>query len=167
MSDVIDGKNAEVGQVAMADIATMTGLEFMQGLVERKLPAPSISRTLNFGATQAERGSVTFTGTPTAEHLNPMGTVHGGWVSALMDSALGCAGQTLCEKGYASTSVDLKVNFVRPITPAVGRLICEANVVHPGRTLVTVDARVVGENDGKLYAHGSQVVMIFKLPTAG
>ena len=164
MSHTIDGEeNVEVGNVAMKDIATMSGVEFLSKLTDRSLPAPPISRHMNIRATDVERGRVVFKGTPGAEHLNPMGTVHGGWVSTLLDSALGCAGQTLCEKGYGSTSVDLSVNFVRPIMPTTGRLVCEAKVIHPGRQLATVEARVTGEEDGKLYAHGSQTVLIFPI----
>ena len=161
----IDGEEVRaVGNVAMDEIAGMSGLEFLRGLVEQRFPAPPISRVMNFRATEVERGRVVFAGTPTSDHLNPMGIVHGGWVSTLLDSALGCAGQTLCERGYGSTSVDLRVNYTRAIRPEVGRLVCEAKVVHPGRQLATVEARVTGEADGKLYAHGSQTVLIFKIP---
>ena len=161
----IDGEDVRaVGNVAMDEIAGTSGLEFLRGLVEQRFPAPPISRVMNFRATEVERGRVVFAGTPTGDHLNPMGIVHGGWVSTLLDSALGCAGQTLCERGYGSTSVDLRVNYTRAIRPEVGRLVCEAKVVHPGRQLATVEARVTGEADGKLYAHGSQTVLIFKIP---
>ena len=160
----IDGETVrKVGNVRMDEIATMSGLEFLTGLVEQRFPAPPISRVMNFRATEVERGRVVFAGTPMGEHLNPMGIVHGGWVSTLLDSALGCAGQTLCEAGYGSTSVDLRVNYTRAIRPETGRLVCEANVVHPGRQLATVEARVTGERDGKLYAHGSQTVLIFEI----
>ena len=163
MNDLPEFEGREVGNVSPERIAAMSGLEFMLGMIRGDLPAPPISRHNNIAMTEAERGRCVFVGTPTAEHLNPMGTVHGGWVSALLDSALGCAGQTLCEAGQGSTSVDLKVNFVRPITPRTGRLVCEANVVHPGRQLVTVEARVTGEGDGKLYAHGAQTVFVFAM----
>ena len=166
-AETIDGREAgEVGNVPLEEIARMSGEEFLRKLVARELPAPPISRHMNFAAVEAERGRVVFAGTPSAKHLNPMGVVHGGWVSTLLDSALGCAGQTLCEPGYGSTSVDLRVNFTRPITPKTGRLVCEAKVVHPGRQLATVEARVTGEADGKLYAHGSQTVLIFRIPAA-
>ena len=164
MSETIDGETVGgVGNVAMEDIAELSGLEFIQGLRDRRFPAPPISKTLNFVLREAEPGRVVFAGTPRDDHLNPMGIVHGGWVSTLLDSALGCAGQTLAPKGMGSTSVDLKVNYTRPITPRTGRLVCEANVIHPGRQLATVEARVTGEADGKLYAHGEQVVTFFPI----
>lgn len=164
MTETIDGREVHaVGNVPLHEIARMSGEEFLAKLASQDLPAPPISRHMNLGAVEVSRGRVVFTGTPTADHLNPMGTVHGGWVATLLDSALGCAGQTLCEAGYGSTSVDLRVNFTRPITPKTGRLVCEAKVVHPGRQLATVEARVTGEADGKLYAHGSQTVLIFEI----
>lgn len=156
-------EGAGVGNVPVEEIATMSGLEFIQGLVDGRLPAAPISAVMNFSPREAERGRVVFVGTPSSEHLNPMGTVHGGWVSTLLDSALGCAGQTLAPKGHGSTSVDLKVNYTRPITPSTGALVCEATVIHPGRTLATVQARVTGERDGKLYAHGEQIVTFFPI----
>lgn len=151
------------GTVEVEDIRSLSGIEFLQGIVDGRFPAPSMGGALQFRLIEVGEGLAVFTGVPTANYLNPMGTVHGGYAATLLDSALGCCVQTLCPAGYASTSVELKVNFVRPITPDSGRLICRGMVVHPGRQLATCEARLVGEN-GKLYAHGTQTCSIFKLP---
>ena len=163
--ELLDGRPvpAGFGKVSLPDIANLSGLEFLQGILDGKFPAPTMGRALQFRLLEVGEGLAVFTGVPTADSLNPMGTVHGGYAATLLDSALGCCVQTLCPAGYASTSVELKVNFVRPITPEVGRLICRGTVVHPGRQIATCEARLVGEN-GKLYAHGSQTCSIFKLP---
>jgi len=161
----IDGTEvpAGTGIVDQATISTLSGVEFLQGMMDDKFPVAPISQVMNLRLTEVKKGQAVFTATPTQQHLNPMGVVHGGFMATLLDSALGCAGQTLCEKGWASTSVELKVNFVRPVLPSTGRLICEANVVHPGRQLATVEAKIVGEADGKLYAHGTQTVSLFRI----
>ena len=162
MSADADGAK-DLGLAPMEEIAGLTGLEFLQGIVDGKYAQPGMGKTLNFRMVEVSKGIAIFEGHPGKAHLNPMGTVHGGYVSTLLDSALGCAAQTLCDRGFASTSVDLKVNMVRPIFPDTGRLICRAEIVHPGRQLTTVEGRVTDEN-GKLYAHGSQTCFVFKLP---
>ena len=151
------------GTVEHKEIAALSGLEFLKGIVEGRFCAPEMSRVLQFRLIEAGEGFCTFTGVPRAEYLNPMGTVHGGYAATLLDSALGCCVHTVCAPGFASTSVELKVNFVRPISPQTGRVYARARVVHPGRQLATAEARLEGEN-GKLYAHGTQTCSIFKIP---
>jgi len=111
---------------------------------------------------EASEGECVFKCFPGIEHLNPLGTVHGGYIATVMDSALACAVQTLCPVGYASTSIDLKLNFVRPLLAGSGPLFARAKVVHPGRQIATAEGRLEDAN-GKLYAHGNQACSIFKI----
>ncbi|MEP1205868.1 MAG: PaaI family thioesterase [Rhizobiaceae bacterium] len=163
--EMLDGQPALAGfgVVDVAEVRKISGLEFLQGIRDCKFPAPTISRAMNMRLTEAEEGLVSFSATPGADYLNPLGVVHGGFMATMLDSALGCCVHTLCPAGFASTSIDLKVNFVRPVTPDTGRLIATAKVVHPGRQIATCEGRLVDEQ-GKLYAHGSQACSIFKLP---
>ena len=147
----------------MAKIRTLSGLDYLKGIVEGTFPAPTIGRALQFRLCEVSEGVAVFTGVPTDDYLNPIGTVHGGYSATLLDSALACAVHSLCPVGYASTSVELKVNFVRAISPSTGRLYCRGTVIHPGRQLATSEAKLTDEN-GKLYAHGTQTCSIFKLP---
>ena len=165
MVEMVDGAEAArgFGMTDLAVIREMSGLEFLRGILEGKYPAPTISRAMNMRMLEIEEGKVAFCGTPGGDYCNPMGTVHGGYMATLLDSALGCCIHTLCAPGYASTSIDLKVNFVRPVFPHTGRLTARAHVVHPGRQIATTEARVTDDN-GKLYAHGSQACSIFKIP---
>ncbi|MCJ8311185.1 MAG: PaaI family thioesterase [Hyphomicrobiales bacterium] len=166
MSEMMDGVRAEAG-FGLSDpavIREMSGLEYLRGILEGRFPAPTISRAMNMRMLEIEEGKVAFCGTPGPDYCNPMGTVHGGYMATLLDSALGCCIHSTCAPGYASTSIDLKVNFVRPVFPHTGRLIARAHVVHPGRQIATTEARLTDEN-GKLYAHGSQACSIFKIPT--
>ena len=105
-------------------------LDYLCGMLEGQFPAPTISRAMNIRMLEMEEGKVAFCGTPGSDYLNPMGTVHGGYMATLLDSVLGCCVHTTCPAGYASTSINLKVNFVRAVFPRTGRLIARAHVVH-------------------------------------
>ena len=145
------------------DFAHLSGLDYITGIREGRFPAPTIGRTMGFMMHEVEEGRVVFTGMPGEDVMNPIGTVHGGWAATILDSALACAVHTICPVGFASTSVNLQVSFVRPILPTTGRVFCEGKVVHPGRQLATAEARLTDEA-GKLYATGTQTCSLFKIP---
>ncbi|MGH3313123.1 MAG: PaaI family thioesterase, partial [Streptomyces sp.] len=106
-------------------------------------------------------GSAVFEG-KTGEYLcNPMGTVHGGYLSTLLDSALGSAVLSRLPAGLAYTTAQLNVNLIRPVTPHTGTLRATAAAVHVGRTLGTAEAKLTGADDGKLYAHATATCAIF------
>ena len=86
--------------------------------------------------------------------------MHGGYAATLIDSALGCAVQTRLPAEIAYGTIELKVNYVRKIDAATGRLICTGNVIHAGRTMFTADAKITDGN-GKLYAHGSGTFLVY------
>lgn len=144
-------------------IAGKTGLEMMQAMLAGELPYPPIAQTLDFALMEVGLGHAVFQGTPGVAHLNPMGTVHGGWFATLLDSALGCAVHTMMPSGRGYTTAELSVNLVRAITTDVPRVRAEGRVVHCGRQLATADARLVGP-DGKLYAHATTTCLVFDLP---
>ena len=140
---------------------TLSGLETLRAMIAGDLPGPPMAGTMNFDLLEAEEGRVVFAGTPLAAHLNPAGTVHGGWSATIVDSALACAVHATLAAGERYTSVEMKLNFLRPILVGkTGRLICEGKVIQRGRTLALSEARLVDEG-GKLYAHGSETCMIF------
>ncbi len=139
-----------------------TGLEYMQALVDRKAPAPPIGYLMNMEPIEVGDGYAIFAGTPGEQHLNPMGGVHGGYASTLLDSALGCAVHTTLPQGMGYGTAQLNVHLTRPITLKTGRLICEGQVVHRGKRMVTAEATLKDE-DGKLYAHGTTTCMVFPM----
>jgi len=105
---------------------------------------------------------VTFVGEP-GEHLyNPIGVVHGGFAMTLLDSAMGCAVHTTLGVGEAYTTLEAKVNFVRPITLETGPVRCEGTVIHRGGTIATAEGRVIAERTGKLLAHGTTTCLVLK-----
>jgi uncharacterized protein (TIGR00369 family) len=125
------------------------------------IPAPPICETLAFILVEAEHGRAVFQGRPGLAHYNPMGMVHGGWFATLLDSALGCAVQTILPPGKAYTTAELKVNIVRPLSDKVPLVRADGRVIYSGGRMATADARLVG-HDGKLYAHGSTTCFIFE-----
>jgi uncharacterized protein (TIGR00369 family) len=140
-------------------MAAMTGKEFMQALIDGKLPPPSIAETLSFRLVEVGDGHAVFEGETGPHLLNPLGTVHGGWVLTLIDSATGCAAHSLLPAGFGITTVETKANFTRPIYQDSGRVRAEARVVVRGRQIITAEARVV-DADGRVLAHGTSTIMV-------
>jgi uncharacterized protein (TIGR00369 family) len=145
-------------------IAGKTGLQMMQAMLRGEIPYPHIAKTLNFLIVEVDSGRAVFQGTPGVEHLNPMGSVHGGWFATLLDSALGCAVHTMMPPGSGYTTAELGVNLVKAITPKVQRVRAEGKVIHCGRQLATAEARLIGP-DGTLYAHATTTCLVFEMPT--
>ncbi|WP_062349499.1 PaaI family thioesterase [Herbidospora yilanensis] len=146
-----------------ADVAEMSGLEFLQAMLDGKIAAPPIAGTLGFTMVKVEKGLALFEGETGEHQYNPMGTVHGGYFATLLDSALGCAIMTALPAGRAYTTVQLNVNMIRPAFAHTGPLRCEAKTLHVGRTTATAEGSLVGVNDGKLYAHGTTTCAVFPL----
>lgn len=144
-------------------IAGKTGLEMMQMMINAEIPYAAIAKTLSFVIVEVAPGRAVFQGQPLAEHLNPLGTIHGGWFATLLDSALGCAVHTMMPAGRGYTTAELGVNLVKAITPKVQRVRAEGKVIHCGRQLATAEARIVGA-DGTLYAHATTTCLVFEMP---
>ena len=144
-------------------VAGLSGLQLMQAMLDGALPYAAIAKTLDFTIISVSPGRAVFQGTPLAQHLNPLGSIHGGWFATLLDSALGCAVHTLLPPGRAYTTAELGVNMVKALTPQVRRVRAEGTVIHCGRQLATAEARLVGA-DGTLYAHATTTCLVFDLP---
>lgn len=150
------------GTVPHELVATLSGLEFLQKIIDGELPAPPIARQMNFGLSDASAGRAVFRGLPGESHLNPLGGVHGGWAATLLDSALGCAVHTMLEKGEGYSTIEFKVNLTRPITPRTGEVTCEGRVIHKGRTTAVSEA-TLKDAQGRLLAMGTETCSIFPL----
>lgn len=150
------------GVARREQVAGLSGLEVMHAMLRGELPYPPIARTLDFQLIEVEEGRAMFQGTPGPNHLNPLGTVHGGWYATLLDSALGCAVHTRMPVGRAYTTAELSVNLVRGIPPGLARVRAEGKVIHCGRQLATAEARLYGP-DGTLYAHGTTTCLVFEV----
>ncbi|MGH6645798.1 PaaI family thioesterase [Aquabacterium sp.] len=151
------------GLASPEQLAGKTGLEIMEAMLRGDIPYAAIAKTLDFTVLEVSPGRAVFQGTPLPQHLNPLGTIHGGWFATLLDSALGCSVHTLMPAGRSYTTAELSVNYVKGLLPKVQRVRAEGKVIHCGRQLATAEARLVGP-DGTLYAHATTTCLVFDLP---
>ncbi|MBS0248328.1 MAG: PaaI family thioesterase [Proteobacteria bacterium] len=128
-------------------------------MIAGEFPQPPISEALGFRLVEAEPTRVVFEGTPELRHYNPIGVVHGGFAATLLDSALACAILSTILKGETSTTLELKLNFVRPITKDTGPVRAEGRLIHRGRSVATSEGDLK-DASGKLYAHATTTCMI-------
>jgi uncharacterized protein (TIGR00369 family) len=148
-----------------AAAAGRTGFEHLEAMMRGELPPPPIGVLMRMQPITLAHGRVVFAGDPGEEHYNPIGTVHGGYAATLLDSAMGCAVQSTLPAGAAYTTLEIKINYVRPIVADTGRVLAEARTVHRGRTVATAEGQVKAEESGKLLAHGTCTCQVF-LPEA-
>lgn len=148
------------GVVPADQVMARRGLEFLQDMIAGKIPQPPMCATLGFHLAEAKEGYARFDGLPEFRHYNPIGTVHGGFAATLLDSSLGCAIFSTLAKGEAWTTLELKLNLVRPITKDTGLVSADGRIIHRGRTVATSEG-TLKDKAGKLYAHASTTCMIF------
>jgi uncharacterized protein (TIGR00369 family) len=141
--------------------AGLSGLEVMQRIVDGTLSQPPIGATLGFRLAEVEHGRAVFEGVPAAYHYNPIGTVHAGFASTLLDSAMGCALVTTLQAGTRWTTLELKANFTRAMTTETGPVRCTGTIVHPGRRVATTEARIE-DAQGRLIAHGTSTILVLE-----
>ena len=149
------------GTVTVDRRKEMSGLEFVQGLVEGTLPLNTIARTLGYDVAEASNGRVVVTAIPNDTHLNPAGTVHGGLAATLLDSCMGLAIWSTLEKGIGQTTLEFKISLVRPITPETGLIKAEGVVLNRGRRVGTAEGRITDDKN-RLLAHGTTTCLIFE-----
>lgn len=152
-----------VGVVPREVAAGLAGIDFLEGLRDRRQPAPPFAVETDIWIAEVESGRVVFEAMPSRRFYNPLGTVHGGWISTLLDSAMGCAVHSVLKAGQAYTTVDMTVSFVRPVLEKTGKLRCEGKVIHAGNRIATAEGRVWDEA-GTLIAHGSETCMVMAVP---
>jgi len=141
----------------------MGGLAFFRHMLEGQMPQAPMTKLLNMRLLEVDEGRVVFGARPTRDHYNGMGVVHGGLAATLLDSALGCAINSMAPPGKIYTTLELKINYTRPLTEEVGDVRCEARVIHLGSRTATAEGRIV-DADGKLYAHGSTTCIVVDAP---
>lgn len=150
---------ANIGVVPTDVLLSYDGLGFLKALIAGELPSPPITETLGFSLVEAEPGRAVFRGTPAFRHYNPIGTVHAGFAATLLDSAVACAVQTTLAKGETYTTLELKLNLVRPLTADTGPVDAEGRVIHRGRTTATAEGHLKDQS-GRLHAHATTTCLI-------
>jgi uncharacterized protein (TIGR00369 family) len=144
-------------------VSGMTGKEFLQAMIDGRLPRPPIAHTLSFRIVEVGDGFAAFEGDPGPHLLNPMGIVHGGWALTLIDTVTGCAAHSLLPASASSTSIETKANFSRPIKQDTGRVRAEGRVISQGRQIISAHGQLFGP-DGRVLAHGTSTIFVL---TAG
>ena len=150
--------------IVAGKLGSMSGIDQLRTMIAGDLPAPPIMATLDIEPLEiVGEGSVQVYLTSQEFHYNPLGSMHGGVISALLDTAAGCAVHSTLAPGFGYTSLDLHTRFLRPITVASGRLRCEGIVVNRTRQTALAESRLYDEG-GRLVAHATSTCMIFPMP---
>jgi len=147
--------------IAAAAARELAGNAFFARITNGELPVPPIMETLGFKALSVRDGVARFELDPAEMHYNPIGSVHGGVIATLCDSACGCAVHSMLPAGAYYTSLDLNVKFLRPVSADTGPLLCEGTVLHLGARSALAQATLTGP-DGKLHAQATSSCMIFR-----
>jgi uncharacterized protein (TIGR00369 family) len=144
---------------AATDRHRLTGLEFLHRQTSGLIPAAPASDLIGLRGTYVMPGRVTFEYVPRGEHYNSLGTVHGGILAAVLDTALTAAMQSVLDAGVEAATVELRTSFVRPVTLTTDVFRVEGTVVHSGSRLATAEARLV-DRSGTLYANASSSALV-------
>jgi len=139
----------------------MSGIDYLQSMTDGQIPLPPLLFTLDFKPVGFEKGQAIFSFEPQEFHYNPIGSVHGGVISAILDSAMGCTIHSVLEAGTRYTTLELKVNFIKAITIKTGKLQAIGKIIHSGKSTALVEAQLIDAN-GTLYAHAVSTCMILK-----
>jgi uncharacterized protein (TIGR00369 family) len=142
------------------------GLQQLHAFMAGELPAPPYALATGIRLTEVEHGRVVFEGEPSLRFYNPLGTVHGGWIAGLLDSAMGCAVHSALKPGQGYTTIDMTTGFVRAVLESTGTLRCEGKLVAMGRRVARAEAKMF-DGDGRLVAHGSETCLILEAAGAG
>jgi len=139
----------------------LSGLDQVRGMRDGIFGIAPMQALMNMRLIEVEEGFVVFIAVPEEKHYNPQGTVHGAFATAILDSAMGLAVVTKLPPGIGQTTVEFKLNFIRPMSSQTGEVRGEGRVIHCGRSLAIAEGRLLG-HDGKLVAHGTTTCMIFQ-----
>jgi len=140
---------------------TLSGLDYMRRVANGEVEGAPMVRLLGMRMTEVDPGRVVLTAEMRPEHENGLGIAHGGFAATLLDSALGCAVNTVMPAGKIFTTLEMKINFIRAVQRGTGPLTCIGTVIHAGSKTATAEGRVVDAN-GKLYAHGTVTCILFR-----
>ena len=147
-------------KISARDAQSISGLDYLIRIKSGKISPPPIARLVGYRISEIEHGHAVFELEPAEYHFNPFATVHGGMASTLLDTTMIAAVLSTLSKGFGCSTLEIKVNFIRPITIAAGLMICEAGIIHLGKRIDTAEGKVMN-SEGRLYAHGISTCIIF------
>lgn len=141
----------------------LSGLQQLQKLIAMG-GRPPIGETMDFTFVEAGDGYGVFESTPSVRLYNPIGSVHGGYAAALLDSACGCAAHSKLSPTQAYTTLELKIAYHKPITQETGKLRAEGRVLSFGRRAAFTEA-TLKDAGGRLYASATSTLLVFERRT--
>jgi uncharacterized protein (TIGR00369 family) len=154
----------EYGVTPTHIMAAMPGIDFVRAIFAGKLPTPPIMQTIEPFDSTAEPGVITFHSIPGFRHYNPIGSVHGSYAAALLDSAMGLAVHSMLPAGTGYTTLEFKISFIRGMTEDTGPVRSEGRTLNVGRRAATAEGRIT-DAKGRLLAHATTTCLVFELPT--
>lgn len=154
-----------VGVVPMDEVLEQSGLEFLRGMAEGRYPMPPMAAVIPIAPSEIDEGRVVFRAVPDARFYNPIGSIHGGYASTLLDTAMGCAVHSTLRAGEGYTSLEIKIAFHKPITHTTGELRIEGTVVSRGSRVGSASGRVT-DAQGELLVSGTTTCLIFRVDRA-
>jgi uncharacterized protein (TIGR00369 family) len=153
----------EYGVTPTHIMASMPGIDFVRAIFAGQLPTPPILQTVEPFDSTAEPGVITFHSIPGFRHYNPIGSVHGSYAAALLDSAMGLAVHSMLPAGTGYTTLEFKISFIRGMTEDTGSVRSEGRTLNVGRRAATAEGRIT-DAKGRLLAHATTTCLVFELP---
>lgn len=143
-------------------VAAISGLDYLKAIKENRISPPPVANLVGYKLCEVDNGYAAFELNPEECHYNPFATVHGGILSTLLDTAMTSSVLSTLPEGVSCTTIEIKVNFIKPVTADTGILKCEASPLHVGKKIATAEGKLKDKN-GLLYAHGVSTCSIFKV----
>lgn len=156
-----DPTKANIGILSPEEALNYSGMELLTKMNRGELPSPPFIHTMDIRFSKLEEGDVIVSYTPDSHFYNVLGCLHGGFISTLLDTAMACAIQTKLSKGQHYTTLEFKINFLRPVYVETGPIHAEGHIIHLGRTTATAEGKLY-DDKGKLYAFGTTTCIIMR-----
>jgi uncharacterized protein (TIGR00369 family) len=153
----------EYGVTPTQVMASMPGIDFVRAMFAGKLPSPPIMQTIEPFDYAAEPGVISFQSVPGFRHYNPIGSVHGSYAAALLDSAMGLAVHSMLPAGSGYTTLEFKLSFIRGMTKDTGPVRSEGRTLSVGRRAATAEGRIT-DAKGRLLVHATTTCLVFEIP---
>jgi uncharacterized protein (TIGR00369 family) len=147
-------------KISARDATAITGLDYLKGIKDGKILPPPVARLVGYRISDVDKGRAVFELEPAEYHYNPFSTVHGGIVATLLDTTMTAAVLSTLPMGQACSTLEIKVNYIRPVTHKTGLVQCVAETIHNGNRIATASGKVF-DSEKKLIAHGMSTCAIF------
>ncbi len=150
-------------KISARDAGSISGIDYLRAIKNGQIESPPVAKLVGYRIAEVENGRAVFTLTPAEYHYNPFATVHGGIASTILDTTMTAAVLSTLPVGLGCSTLEIKVNFIRPITKKTGEMRCEAKIIHVGKRIATAAGKLMDGNK-KLYAHAVGTCLVFQSP---